>query len=48
MEKRKKITEMIEKNINRKYFSEKKCEEFFTQCFSLKDPQRFKEEDPKI
>lgn len=30
VEKRKKITEMIEKNINRKYFSEKKCEEFFT------------------
>lgn len=30
MEKRKKITDMIEKNINRKYFSEKKCDEFFT------------------
>jgi len=39
---------LIEKNINRKYFSEKKCEEFFTLCFSLKDPVKFKEEDPKL
>ena len=47
-EARKKILELIEKNINRKYFSEKKLEAFFEQCFSLKRPADFIREDPKF
>lgn len=47
-EKRAKILEMIEKNINRKYFSEKKIDTFFEQCFSLKDPAAFVEEDARF
>lgn len=40
--------EMIDKNINRKYFSEKKIDAFFEQCFSLKNPKAFVEEDAKF
>lgn len=40
-EKRAKILDMIEKNINRKYFSEKKFDAFLDQCFSLKNPAAF-------
>ena len=47
-EKRKKIIEMIEKNINRKYFSEKKLEDFFEECFSLKNAAAFLEEDKRF
>ena len=39
---------MIEKNINRKYFSEKKLDDFFAQAFSIKQPARFIEEDMKF
>ena len=45
LEKRTKIMEMIEKNINRKYFSEKRLEDFFLECFSLKNPAAFAEEN---
>jgi len=48
MEKRKKILEMIEKNINRKYFSEKRLSDFFAECFSLKNPAAFVEENQKF
>ena len=47
-EKRKKIIEMIDKNINRKYFSEKKLEDFFEECFSLKNAAAFLEEDKRF
>ena len=47
-EKRLKVKEMIEKNINRKYFSEKKLEEFFALCFSMQKPEKFYEEDSKF
>lgn len=47
-EKKKKILEMIQKNINRKYFQEKKLEEFFSLCFSIKKPEKFYEEDYKF
>ena len=33
LELRNKILETIEKNVNRKYFSEKKVDVFFEQCF---------------
>jgi hypothetical protein len=39
---------MIEKNINRKYFSEKKLDDFLKQCFSLKRPEAFADEDAKF
>lgn len=29
---------MINTNINRKYFSDKKLDDFFTYCFTMKDP----------
>jgi hypothetical protein len=48
LEKRTKILEMIEKNINRKYFSEKRLGDFFAECFSLKNPAAFVDEDPKF
>ena len=47
-EKRSKVKEMIDKNINRKYFQEKKLEEFFNLCFSMNKPEKFYEEDPKF
>ena len=40
--------EMIEKNINRKYFSEKRLSDFFAECFSLKNPASFAEENMKF
>ena len=45
LERRNKIIEMIEKNINRKYFSEKKISDFFDECFALKNPAAFAEEN---
>ena len=33
------ILEMIEKNINKEYFKEKRLEPFFEQCFSLTEPE---------
>jgi hypothetical protein len=39
---------MIEKNINRKYFSEKRLEAFFEQCFSLKDPTAFAQDEKEF
>ena len=45
LDKRTKIMEMIEKNINRKYFSEKRLSDFFAECFSLKNPAAFAEEN---
>ena len=48
MEKRKKILGMIESSINRKYFSEKKLDVFFEQCFALKGPKAFVEEEKKF
>jgi hypothetical protein len=47
-EKRAKILEMIDKNINRKYFSERKIDPFFTQCFSLKRPDQFIQDEPRF
>ncbi len=39
---------MIEKNINRKFFSEKKLDTFFENCFALKNPVQFVENDKKF
>lgn len=39
---------MIDKNINRKYLSEKKMDVFFDHCFSLKEPQTFIEQEPRF
>jgi len=39
---------MIETNVNRKYFSEKRLDDFFEACFSLKHPQAFVEEERKF
>lgn len=47
-EKRKKIMEMINKNINRKHFSENRLEAFFDQCFSLESASSFVDEDKKF
>ncbi len=38
---------MIDKNINRRYFSEKKLPAFFDLCFSIKNTQLFLQ-NPKI
>jgi hypothetical protein len=37
-EKRDKIVNLVETNINKKFFSEKKLEKFFELCFDLKKP----------
>lgn len=42
------MLELIEKNINRKYFSEKKADAFFEACFALKDPAAFVEENVRF
>jgi len=39
---------MIEKNINRTFFSEKKAPAFFELCWELKDPKKFKEENQRF
>jgi hypothetical protein len=36
---------MIEKNINRNHFNEKKLEGFFEKCWELKEPRKFKENE---
>ena len=47
-EKRSKILDIIEKNVNRKYFSEKKLDVFFEHCFSLSKPEAFVEEETRF
>ena len=39
---------MIEKNLNRTYFNEKKLEVFFEKCWELKEPKRFKDESERF
>ena len=34
---------MIEKNINRSHFNEKKLEPFFEKCWELREPKKFKD-----
>ena len=45
---RRALLSMIEKNLNRGYFNEKKLEVFFEKCWELKEPKRFKDESERF
>ena len=34
------ILELIENNLNRKYFNQKRLDAFFEKCFSLVEPKK--------
>jgi len=39
---------MIEKQISRKHFSEKRYDEFLAKCLSLDDPKQFKDDNERF
>lgn len=44
----KQIIDLIETNLNRKYFKESKLDPFFTKCFELQNPKQFKEKNQRF
>ena len=44
----KEILKLIESNINRTHFSEKKLETFCIKCFNLQNPVKFKESNERL
>lgn len=45
---KKEILDMIEKNINKSYFNERRIEAFFQKCWELQDPRAFAKESDRF
>lgn len=47
-ETRKQILQLIEKNVNKQHFNERRVDVFFQKCWELKNPRAFAKEDQRF